>query len=216
MATTVSPHGTVDLDEVAYESQANAIAHHQLTLPVATHDPFFRPFLSGVRGDRIVFKYQPEWPALMAVARGGFGSTLPLPRAALDRGHARHRVVRVGARPGRAGRPDRGGVDRRVAVHVGADGVTARLSAAVRARYGCGGRPAALGAHADGPERRGCGRVARGGVLPPALRRTGRDRARPRLLAVVRGRESRIGRRLLRSRVEGCPSWRSSSRTTGR
>ena len=72
------PHGTADLDEVAYESQANAIAHHDLTLPAATHDPFFRPFLSGLRDDRVVFKYQPEWPALIAASNGLFGSTLPL------------------------------------------------------------------------------------------------------------------------------------------
>jgi hypothetical protein len=72
------PHGTADLDEVAYVSQANAIANHELTLPAATHDPYFRPFLSGVRDDRVVFKYQPEWPALIAASNAVFGSTLPL------------------------------------------------------------------------------------------------------------------------------------------
>ena len=59
-------------------SQANAIAHHELTLPAREYDPFFRPFLSGVRDDRVVFKYQPEWPALIAASNGLFGSTLPL------------------------------------------------------------------------------------------------------------------------------------------
>ena len=51
----------------------------------ATHDPFFRPFLSGFRDDRVVFKYQPVWPALIAATRGIVGSTLPL-RALLAAG----------------------------------------------------------------------------------------------------------------------------------
>lgn len=78
VARTISPNGTADLDEVAYQSQANALAHHELTLPAVTHDPFFRPFLSGIRDDRVVFKYQPVWPALIAVSDGLSGSTLPL------------------------------------------------------------------------------------------------------------------------------------------
>jgi hypothetical protein len=78
VARVAFPNGTADLDEVAYESQANAIAHRDVTLPATTHDPFFRPYLSGVRDDRVVFKYQPEWPALIAVSEGVFGSTLPL------------------------------------------------------------------------------------------------------------------------------------------
>jgi 4-amino-4-deoxy-L-arabinose transferase-like glycosyltransferase len=70
--------GSPNLDEVAYQSQANAIAHGRLTLPAATFDPFFRPFLSGVRDGRVVFKYQPVWPGLLALSHGVFGSTLPL------------------------------------------------------------------------------------------------------------------------------------------
>jgi 4-amino-4-deoxy-L-arabinose transferase-like glycosyltransferase len=79
------PQGTVDLDEVSYQMQANALGDGHLTLPAATYDPFFRPFLSGVRGDRVVFKYQPEWPAMIAASDLAFGSSLPL-RALLGGG----------------------------------------------------------------------------------------------------------------------------------
>jgi len=72
------PRGGPNLDEVAYDAQARALADGHLTLPAATHDPFFRPFLSGFRDDRVVFKYQPVWPALIATSRGALGSTLPL------------------------------------------------------------------------------------------------------------------------------------------
>ena len=70
--------GGPNLDEVAYDAQARALADGHLTLPAATHDPFFRPFLSGFRDDRVVFKYQPVWPTLIATSRGALGSTLPL------------------------------------------------------------------------------------------------------------------------------------------
>src|ERR1700759_874769 len=72
------PHGTLDLDEVSYQAQANALRAHHLTLARATFDPFFRPFLTGVRGDRVVFKYQPVWPALLAASGAVFPSTLPV------------------------------------------------------------------------------------------------------------------------------------------
>jgi hypothetical protein len=79
------PHGTVDLDEVSYQMQANALGDGHLTLPAATYDAYFRPFLSGVRGDRVVFKYQAEWPAMIAASDLAFWSSLPL-RAALGGG----------------------------------------------------------------------------------------------------------------------------------
>ncbi|HWS45390.1 MAG TPA: glycosyltransferase family 39 protein [Acidimicrobiia bacterium] len=72
----VFPDGTANLDEAAYQSQANTLAAGHLTLPARTHDPVFRPFLSGIRGDRIVFKYQPAWPALIAASDEVFGSSL--------------------------------------------------------------------------------------------------------------------------------------------
>jgi hypothetical protein len=70
--------GSPNLDESAYEAQASTIAHGHLTLSARTHVPFFRPFLSGVRDGRVVFKYQPVWPALMAASHSVTGSTLPL------------------------------------------------------------------------------------------------------------------------------------------
>ncbi|MBV9951120.1 MAG: glycosyltransferase family 39 protein [Acidimicrobiia bacterium] len=68
------PAGSPDHDELAYLSQADALSAGELTLPRTTHDPAFRPFLSGVHGDRIVFKYQPAWPAFLAGVRALTGS----------------------------------------------------------------------------------------------------------------------------------------------
>jgi hypothetical protein len=84
-AQQLFPRGSPDLDEVAYDAQSHALADGELTLPRSTHDPFFRPFLSGIRDEAVVFKYQPVWPALIAVSRGVSGSTLPL-RALLAAG----------------------------------------------------------------------------------------------------------------------------------
>jgi hypothetical protein len=72
------PDGTLDLDEVSYQAQANALRARHLTLPRGTFDPFFRPFLSGVRGDRVVFKYQPVWPAVLSASDAVFHSTVPV------------------------------------------------------------------------------------------------------------------------------------------
>src|SRR5262249_17001456 len=72
------PKGSGITDESAYQAQANALAHGDLTLSRALVDPAFRPFLSGVRGDDVVFKYQPVWPALIAASDALFGSSVPL------------------------------------------------------------------------------------------------------------------------------------------
>lgn len=72
----VVPDGSLNLDEIAYLSQADAIENGQFTLPAATHEPSFRPFLTSVIDDRVVFKYQPFWPVVMAAAtRVGVGGT---------------------------------------------------------------------------------------------------------------------------------------------
>jgi hypothetical protein len=76
-ATVAFPDGSRDLDELAYLSQAEALRSRQLTLPASTHDPYFLPFLSGVDGDRVVFKYQPAWPAVLASGRLLTGSYVP-------------------------------------------------------------------------------------------------------------------------------------------
>ncbi len=72
------PHGSTDLDEVAYQTQANTIRTGHFSLARATFDPTFRPFLSGVHGSHVVFKYQPVWPALLATSDAIFGSSLAL------------------------------------------------------------------------------------------------------------------------------------------
>ena len=76
-ATNAFARGAPNLDETAYRAQASALERGHLTLP-GNYAPSFRPFLSGVRSDKVVFKYQPVWPALMALSRRGLGSTLPL------------------------------------------------------------------------------------------------------------------------------------------
>lgn len=72
------PHGTTDLDEVSYQTQANVLRDGHLDLKVERQDPSFRPFLTGIRGDSVVFKYQPLWPALIAASDALFGTSLPL------------------------------------------------------------------------------------------------------------------------------------------
>jgi hypothetical protein len=91
--------GSPDHDELAYLSQADALRAGELTLPRTTHDPAFRPFLSGVRGDRIVFKYQPAWPAFLAAVRSLTGSYRVAARARGLSGRL-DGSVEVGAPPG--------------------------------------------------------------------------------------------------------------------
>jgi len=55
-----------------------SVGTNQVDLDAARRVPFFLPFLSGVRGDRVVFKFQPAWPALIAASDALFGSSLPL------------------------------------------------------------------------------------------------------------------------------------------
>jgi len=62
------PHGSYNLDELVYLNQAEAIRHGRLTYDTASYVPDFRPYLSGVAGDRVVFKYQPLWPAVLALS----------------------------------------------------------------------------------------------------------------------------------------------------
>lgn len=74
VATRLFPDNSPDRDDVGYLSQANALRSGELTLSAEEHDPFFLPFLSGVDGDRVVFKYQPAWPALIALSEALTGS----------------------------------------------------------------------------------------------------------------------------------------------
>lgn len=102
------PEGSPDRDDVGYLSQADALRSGELTLPASTHDPYFRPFLSGLDGDRVIFKYQPAWPALLALSdlvtgspRGalavtGLAATLAVAALALEVG-GRRRTALVAA-----------------------------------------------------------------------------------------------------------------------
>jgi hypothetical protein len=74
VATRMFPDGSPDRDDTGYLSQADALRSGHLTLSARDHDPFFLPFLSGVDGDRVVFKYQPAWPALIAASEAVTGT----------------------------------------------------------------------------------------------------------------------------------------------
>lgn len=67
-AYVIWPHGTVNLDEIVYVNQGRALSHGHLTLDARTFTPDFRPYLTGVARGRVVFKYQPLWPAVLAVS----------------------------------------------------------------------------------------------------------------------------------------------------
>ena len=43
VSATVFPHGTADLDEVAYQTQANVLRDGHLELAASRQDPSFRP-----------------------------------------------------------------------------------------------------------------------------------------------------------------------------
>jgi len=68
-AYVLLPHGSYNLDELVYLNDAEAIRHGRLTYDASAYLPDFRPYLTGVAGDRIVFKYQPLWPAWLAVSQ---------------------------------------------------------------------------------------------------------------------------------------------------
>ncbi|MFN8037373.1 MAG: hypothetical protein U0V73_15745 [Acidimicrobiia bacterium] len=76
-AITVSkvayPRFSEDRDEVAYVEQAHVILHGHLTLP-ARDARFFEPNMSGVRNGKVVLKYQPLWPVLLAASQVLFGT----------------------------------------------------------------------------------------------------------------------------------------------
>jgi 4-amino-4-deoxy-L-arabinose transferase-like glycosyltransferase len=71
------PNGSHNLDELVYLNQAEAIRHGQLTYDTDSYVPDFRPYLSGVAGDRVVFKYQPLWPAWLALSQAATGDHRP-------------------------------------------------------------------------------------------------------------------------------------------
>jgi hypothetical protein len=71
------PLYSVNRDDSVYVAMARLLETGHLTLP-AGHDAF-RPWASGIVGDRLVLKYTPPWPAVLAAADVLTGS----PRIAL-------------------------------------------------------------------------------------------------------------------------------------
>jgi hypothetical protein len=78
LSKTVFPDLSVNLDEISYLSQAEALAAGELTRPASEFVPHFQPLLSGVHDGRVVFKFQPAWPALLAASQAVTGSYRPV------------------------------------------------------------------------------------------------------------------------------------------
>ncbi|HEX2072230.1 MAG TPA: glycosyltransferase family 39 protein [Geodermatophilus sp.] len=72
------PLYSVNRDDSVYVAMARLLEHGQVTLSAADHE-FFRPWASGQVGDRVVLKYTPPWPSVLALADAVTGS----PRLAL-------------------------------------------------------------------------------------------------------------------------------------
>lgn len=64
----VFPHLSWNSDEGVYLAQAEALHSGRLTWPVATHDPFFQPWLTGEHDGHFFTKYLPGYPAVLATA----------------------------------------------------------------------------------------------------------------------------------------------------
>ncbi len=76
-AYVIWPAGTTNFDELAYLTQAEALAHGRVSYDPAGYIPDFQPNLAGVAGDRVVFKYQPLWPGVLAGAVAATGDHRP-------------------------------------------------------------------------------------------------------------------------------------------
>jgi len=60
----VFPYSTGDNDEPVLRYQAEMLRDGEVTVP-RTQEQFFRPWLTGPHGDRLVPPFQPLWPALL-------------------------------------------------------------------------------------------------------------------------------------------------------
>ena len=77
LSKTVFPDLSINLDEISYLSQAEALRAGELTRPASELVPHFQPLLSGVHDGRVVFKFQPAWPAMLAASQAVTGSYRP-------------------------------------------------------------------------------------------------------------------------------------------
>lgn len=68
------PHLSKNNDEAVYLFQAEMLRDGRLTLPTSELGANFRPWMSGVLGDRTVMVFPPGWPAALAVGLTLFGS----------------------------------------------------------------------------------------------------------------------------------------------
>jgi hypothetical protein len=71
---TVFPLFSGDDDDAVYVLQAETLRQGDLTLPAADQREFFRPWLTGLHEDRLVFPFQHGWPAVLALSSLVFGS----------------------------------------------------------------------------------------------------------------------------------------------
>jgi hypothetical protein len=65
-SATLFPRYSLNRDDSVYVAMARMIGRGNLTLAAAEQD-FFRPWASGVVGDRLVLKYTPPWPSVLAL-----------------------------------------------------------------------------------------------------------------------------------------------------
>ena len=74
LGTWLFPHLSSNNDEPIYVLQAELFRHGHVTLSAATHDGFFRPWMSGEHDGHLFLVVQPVLPALLAASDAVFGS----------------------------------------------------------------------------------------------------------------------------------------------
>jgi 4-amino-4-deoxy-L-arabinose transferase-like glycosyltransferase len=73
LGRSLFPLYSINHDDAMYVYEARLLGDGHLTLPADEHD-FLSPWASGVRDDRLVMKYTPPWPALLAASQALTGS----------------------------------------------------------------------------------------------------------------------------------------------
>ena len=71
-STSLFPLGSINHDEPMYVFEAQMLRQGHVTLP-ARDAEFFRPWAAGVTDGRVVMKYTPPWPAVIAASQVVFG-----------------------------------------------------------------------------------------------------------------------------------------------
>jgi hypothetical protein len=74
VSKTAYPLHSGDHDEPVYIFQAQMLLEGHATLSAAEQERFFKPWLSGRRGDRLVLAFTAGWPAALAVTELLFGN----------------------------------------------------------------------------------------------------------------------------------------------